>query len=90
MPPETLPIRAQLCALAESYRLGREAAANRALADLVPAIAAQLRFLPAERGGEFAAAFRDALAAQERGDWIGIADALEYRVGPLLSTREGP
>lgn len=82
MSPEALAALA--CSAAAAHRLGMIAQGGEALAQLVDGL---LVLLPGET--ELAAALAPLLgeivAAQQHGDWIGVADALEYQLAPALA-----
>jgi len=73
MPPELAPLAR---ASAQAFRLGLVAQGNELLARLIDALLALLAREPV-RGAGFAARVATWSAAQQRGDWIGLADALE-------------
>ncbi len=76
--PAALSVRA-----AEAYRLGEEATGSSHLADLVDLLAGL-----AEQGDARVEALGPALdeivGAQGRGDFLRVADLLEFVVGPTL------
>lgn len=73
MPPELRPLAR---AAAQAFRLGLAAQGSELLARLIDALLASLA-----QGGPAAARLAPLVArwseAQQRGDWIGLADALE-------------
>ena len=82
MPPETDLLERAARAAATSFRLGMEAQANRALVSLVDALGTNP---PVRLEG----AVSELLAAQVRGDVIGLADLLEFELLPALTTGGG-
>lgn len=65
-------------------RCGRHAEAAVSLQQLIPRFMDRMGSIPDELSGQFQAALATALAAQERGDWIGLADELQYKLAKLL------
>jgi hypothetical protein len=68
-------------------RLGQEGAGFDALARFIDALVPELDAgrVPVD-ASRLAAALREALSAQERGDVLWVADMLEHEVRPLLAT----
>jgi hypothetical protein len=91
MPPAPPELARLALAAARAFRLGQETEGNQrllALADAMGAMGAIGAAPPHEHGGpDLAAALAAAVHAQARGDWIGIADALEHELGPALMAR---
>jgi hypothetical protein len=75
----------------EAYRLGAEAEANAHLVLFLDAIErASAHPGVAEVLGSSTTSLRRVLEAQSRGDGIGIADALEHELLPVLQAIELP
>ncbi|HHQ4592457.1 TPA: hypothetical protein ACSP2D_001707 [Aeromonas veronii] len=72
----------RLTALAHQFRLGQSVAASQALPELLQAVLTEQGNLPP---GLVAAM----LQCQERHDWLGLADYLEYEAVHSLSTPAG-
>ncbi|WP_139459756.1 hypothetical protein [Aeromonas veronii] len=72
----------RLTALAHQFRLGQSVAASQALPELLQEVFTEQGNLPP---GLVAAL----LQCQERQDWLGLADYLEYEVVHSLSTPAG-
>lgn len=72
----------RLTALAHQFRLGQSVAASQALPELLQEVLTEQGYLPP---GLVAAL----LQCQERQDWLGLADYLEYEVVHCLSTPAG-
>ena len=88
---EVRACRALLSDAAEAFRQGREARGCDWLAQFND------RFLPLATRGDIplpmevlAQATRELLAAQTRGDFLYVADLLEYVLAPSLSACAGP
>ena len=75
---------ATLALTVHALRLGRQAEAATRVVELVDCLARRLVH-PAPRGiDEIARALSAVVAAQERGDPLGLADLFEYEIGPRL------
>ncbi|EIS3739901.1 hypothetical protein LO908_002266 [Aeromonas hydrophila] len=72
----------RITALAHQFRLGQSVAASQALPELLQEVVTEQGNLPP---GLVAAL----LQCQERQDWLGLADYLEYEVVHCLSTPAG-
>jgi hypothetical protein len=77
----------ELAALARSaaafHRLGMLGQGGEALAQLVDGLLVLLAD-EAELAAALAPLLGEIVAAQQRGDWIGVADALEHQLAPAL------
>ncbi len=81
----TRELQQSLTGAASAFRLGREGEASEALTALIDALAATL---PQASPGDLAsltALLPAILEAQNRQDFLLIADLLEYRLAPLLN-----
>jgi len=66
------------------FRLGRDVEAGVAMVELFEVAPDLLSQAPEALQGRFAALFGDLLAAQQRQDWIALADSLEYELVNLI------
>jgi hypothetical protein len=62
----------------ESFRLGREGQGSTALAKVIDFMAPRMEQHAAELTQDDVALINEVLAAQERGDYLFVADILEY------------
>lgn len=67
------------------FRLGRDVEAAVAMVALFEAAPALLARAPQALQAQFAELFGQLLAAQQRQDWIGLADSLEYDMVKLIA-----
>ena len=74
-------------AAARAYRLGMNGRASTLFVRWIDGIGAQLAACPT-RAAALAPALAAALAAQERGDPIGLADQLEFELAPALDSAD--
>lgn len=81
-----IPQRLQesLTEAASAFRLGREGEASEALTALVDALVATLSQASPNDLALLTVLLPEILAAQDRQDFLQIADLLEYRLAPLL------
>ena len=86
-PYTELRLRSQQAA--EQFRLSHDIEASLALVDIVETMAALCVHLTAQEQQRFAQLLKAILACQERQDWLGLADYLEYEVVHCLSTPAG-
>lgn len=82
-------IATQLIALAEQFRLGLSLDAALALPPLLKSLLPLLPTLPAETQRQLPQIMSAILACQEREDWLGLADWLEYELHPVLTDAFG-
>ena len=80
MPPE---LAARARAAAHSYRLGMNGQASADLTALLDGLIAFCARSP-ETSARLAPTLGALSAAQQRGDWLALADALEYELAPVL------
>lgn len=73
------PSIASIIALAHQFRLGESVAATQTLPTLLQAILTERGMLPAELVTAM-------LQCQERQDWLGLADYLEYELVQTLNS----
>ncbi|MHA6196503.1 hypothetical protein ACX3YG_19270 [Pseudomonas wadenswilerensis] len=66
------------------FRLGRDVEAGVAMVELFEVAPDLLSQAPEALQGQFAALFGELLAAQQRQDWIALADSLEYELVNLI------
>ncbi|MFW3898035.1 hypothetical protein [Pseudomonas putida] len=66
------------------FRLGRDIEAAVAMVELFAAAPALFALAPGATQEAFAALFSEMLAAQQRQDWISLADSLEYELPNLI------
>lgn len=66
------------------FRLGRDVEAAVAMVELFEAAPGLFSRAPQALQGQFAALFGELLAAQQRQDWIALADSLEYELVNLI------
>jgi len=83
--PEALAALARSAAAA--HRLGMIAQGGEAVAQLVDGLLAHLSGEP-ESAAALAPLLGELVAAQQRGDWIGVADRLEHQLAPALAAPE--
>jgi hypothetical protein len=69
------------------FRFGMEGTANAAFTKLLDGLSPYLARRP-DKTDELVPVLREVLAAQSRGDYLYVADLLEYELGPRLSLRE--
>lgn len=69
--------KAQLLRCAHAFRLGQEALAASLWQDIISALAANHGLMA---NSDFIALLPQMLAAQERKDWLGLADNIEYEL----------
>ena len=81
--PQSVPVLADQALRA--CRLGMDGMAGDRLARLIDRLQQDLPRLPPAVLQTLAPCLAEMLAAQERQDLVGVADLLEYCVGPLLS-----
>lgn len=86
MPAERLAVLAR--AAAAAHRLGMVGAGGAQLARLVDELTLTLAQRP-ELGAALAPLLSEIVAAQERGDPVGLADLLEHGLAPRLSCTAG-
>lgn len=84
-PEVTIETQTLIMACCAELRCGRHAEAAVSIQKLVPCFVERMASVPEELSDQFQAALATALAAQERGDWIGLADELQYKLAELLS-----
>ncbi len=81
--PNTL--HATLMRTVASFRVGMSARGNDALASFVTLLQAELDSQGTDSGAHpFLEHLKEIVAAQERGDYLRVADLLEYEVLPLI------
>lgn len=80
----TLTLHAQLEAAAALFRLGREAEGNTAFARIVERLQSELGAAGPEAVAPLLPTLQSIFAAQQRGDWLFVADLLEYELGKML------
>ena len=69
----------------EGFRTGRDGAASDALARFTDGLVQLLQQVgDAQVANALLPYLKEALAAQERGDMLRVADMLEYELGPIL------
>lgn len=68
---------------AVAFRLGREGEASQRLVQGIDQLVASLGSLPAERVGLLQRELNETLQAQQRKDFLRVADLLEYVLLPL-------
>lgn len=66
------------------FRLGRDVEAAVSMAEVFEGAPALLASAPLALQEQFAALFSQMLAAQQRQDWIALADSLEYDLVNLI------
>lgn len=66
---------------AHAFRLGKEGQASESFRECIDLLAPLMVQLPA---AELTAYMTAILGAQERHDWLAVADGLEYKLLPLL------
>jgi hypothetical protein len=82
--PRHEPALAAICVrTAEAFRLGEEATGSSHLAELVDRLA-ELAAQGDDRIAPLGAALAEIVQAQGRGDFLRVADVLEFVVGPAL------
>lgn len=69
---------------AELFRLGRDVEAALAMVEVFQRAAALLGGAPQAVQAQFALLFGEMLAAQQRQDWIALADSLDYELVNLI------
>lgn len=79
-----LSLHAELTGAADFFRLGREAEGNAAFARIIERLQAELGRAGAEALAPLYPTFQAIVSAQERGDWLFVADLLEYELGMML------
>lgn len=79
-----LTLHEELKSAADRFRLGREAEGNAALARLLDRLQAELADSGPNALAPLFPTFRAIMAAQERGDWLFVADLLEHELGRML------
>jgi hypothetical protein len=79
-----LSIHRELKGAADSFRLGREAEGNAALTRLIERLQAELGAAGPDAMTPLFPTLRAIMAAQERGDWLFVADLLEHELGRML------
>lgn len=67
-----------------AFRLGIEGEANERFALLIDTLEEELQSAPAENLSHLSLLLPEVFAAQQRQDYLNIADLLEYRLLPLL------
>lgn len=72
---------------AESFRLGMEGAGSQALVELIDGLSLNLIGLRQEDIAALNTILVRALEAQQRKDFLYVADMLEYRLKPFLQHR---
>jgi streptomycin 6-kinase len=80
----TLTLHAQLKAAADSFRLGREAEGNTAFARIVERLQAELGAAGPSALAPLLPTFESIFAAQQRSDWLFVADLLEHQLAKML------
>lgn len=78
----TLQHNARQCA--GLFRLGRDVEAAVAMVELFEATPGLFTGAPGAVQAQFAALLGEMLAAQQRQDWIGLADSLEHELVKLI------
>lgn len=76
---------ARLWQIGGYFRLGMEARACRTLAYYVEQLLVEFPKIPAEYTGNLQVLLGQTLAAQERRDFLMVADLLEYEIPPILN-----
>jgi hypothetical protein len=71
----------KLLIAAKEFRLGKEGQANESLRECIDLLTPMMQQLPAEISPYLCAI----LEAQERHDWLAVADGIEYEILKLLS-----
>lgn len=66
------------------FRLGREVEGAVSMVEVLDVAAGLLGCAPQALQAQFAALFSELLAAQQRQDWIALADSLEYELPSLI------
>jgi hypothetical protein len=79
-----LSIHDELAAAAALFRLGREAEGNAAFTRIIERLQAEVGSGDPEALAPLLPTFESIVRAQERGDWLFIADLLEYELGKML------
>lgn len=70
--------------IAENFRKGLSIDAQQALPTLVKDLIAQLEYLPVQSAPLFLTLITSIRQCQDRRDWLGLADYLEYELVDLL------
>jgi len=78
-----LTIQSELGRVADSFRLGREAEANQALARVIDRLQAELGADPRALAPVFPT-LEAVMLGQQRGDLLFVADLLEYELAKML------
>ncbi len=71
----------RLLIAAKEFRLGKEGQANESLRECIDLLTPMMQQLPPDINPYLCAI----LEAQERHDWLGVADGIEYEVLKLIS-----
>jgi hypothetical protein len=79
-----LTLHSELKAAADLFRLGREAEGNTAFARVVERLQAELGDAGAATLAPLFPTLEAIVSAQERSDWLFVADLLEYQLGKML------
>lgn len=79
-----LSIHDELAGASASFRLGREAEGNAAFARIIERLQAELGSGDPAALAPLLPTFETIVRAQERGDWLFVADLLEYQLGKML------
>lgn len=72
------------------FRLGRDVEAAVAMVGVFEAAGVVLGGMPAAQQAQVAALFGQMFAAQQRQDWIALADSLEYELVNLIEQAVSP
>jgi hypothetical protein len=73
--------------LVRAFRLGMEGDGNAALARFVDGLVALFASAPPAADDPLLPLLSEILAAQERGDYLGVADLIQHRLRPLTDER---
>lgn len=84
LPSEGWQHRARVVELAALFRRGFAVEAALALTDLLPKVVADGGRLDVRGQDELQTVLKNLLASQERHDWLGLADDLEYELVSLF------
>lgn len=82
------PYTTYICHLFDTvaaFRLGMEGEANENFTKLIDVLDKALQNAPVKNRAELSLILAEVFAAQQRQDYLNIADLLEYRLAPLLS-----
>ncbi|MEZ4483730.1 MAG: hypothetical protein R2864_03760 [Syntrophotaleaceae bacterium] len=74
----------QLTVTVQAFRLGMEGQANENFAGLIDALGGVLEEASPLKMNELSQLLPEILSAQNRQDYLGLADLLAYRLAPLL------